>query len=197
MMIRRWILGALAALGVTSGAVTAPADAQDTTEIDPENLLLIDLPHGRVVIEMFPDVAPNHVARIKTLARQGFYDGLIFHRVIPGFMAQGGDPQGTGAGGSDLPDLQAEFNDKRHLRGTASMARAGDPHSANSQFFIMFQPNPSLDGKYTVWGRVLDGMRAVDKIAVGEPPAEPTPMVRVRVAADVTDDAPDAQDPGP
>ena len=184
MTMRQWIMAALAALGLS---VAGSTDERDTPHggIDPENLLYIDLPHGRVVIEMYPDKAPQHVKRIKTLARQGFYDGIIFHRVIPGFMAQTGDPEGTGQGGSALPDLPAEFNDMMHLRGTVSMARTNKPDSANSQFFIMFQPNPSLDGKYTVWGRVLEGMRHVDKIAKGEPPADPTRMERVSVAADV------------
>lgn len=179
----------LAALGLAVGTQTS-AEAQ--TPITPaapdlENVLYIYLPEGRVAIEMRPDKAPKHVERIKTLARQGFYDGLVFHRVIEGFMAQTGDPEGTGAGGSDLPDLAAEFNDLPHLRGSASMARTNDPNSANSQFFICFQPTPSLDGQYTVWGRVIDGMRYVDQIARGEPPAEPTVMEKVRVAADVED----------
>ncbi|MGF1607326.1 MAG: peptidylprolyl isomerase [Rhodothalassiaceae bacterium] len=181
--MKRWFASLFAALGLGAAAEAQPAG------LDPENLLYIDLPEGRVVIEMRPDKAPNHVERIKTLARQGFYDGLIFHRVIDGFMAQTGDPQGTGQGGSDLPDLTAEFNDLRHLRGTASMARTNDPNSANSQFFICFQPAAFLDGQYTAWGRVIEGMRAVDAIARGEPPAEPTVIERVRVAADVEEGA--------
>ena len=152
---------------------------------DPENILNLDLSSGgRVVIELRPDKAPGHVARIKELARQGFYDGVVFHRVIPGFMAQGGDPTGTGGSGSKLPNLKAEFNDLPHLRGTASMARTGDPNSANSQFFIMFAPNSGLDNQYTVWGRVASGMEWVDAIAVGEPPRTPTRIVKASVEAD-------------
>ena len=153
------------------------ADAQ--TKSDPENTLYLDLKSGRVVIQMFPDLAPKHVERYKTLAREGFYDNTPFHRVIEGFMAQGGDPTGTGTGGSKLPDLPAEFTTKRHfLRGTCGAARTSDPNSANSQFFIMFLPNPALNDSYTVIGRVISGMDAVDKIAPGEPPAEPTKIVR-------------------
>ncbi|MFQ5347559.1 MAG: peptidylprolyl isomerase [Rhodothalassiaceae bacterium] len=170
---------------VALGAGSAPAAGQGFGLFDPENTLYMDLPMGRVVIQMRPDKAPNHVARIKELVRRGFYDGLVFHRVIEGFMAQTGDPLGTGEGGSSLPDLKAEFNDLPHLRGTVSMARTNDPDSANSQFFIMFMPAHHLDGKYTVWGRVVSGMQYVDQIARGEPPRNPTPIVRMRVAADV------------
>ena len=153
--------------------------------VDPENLLNLDLSTGgRVVIQLRPDVAPNHVERVKTLARRGFYNGLVFHRVIEGFMAQGGDPTGTGTGSSDLPDLAAEFNSLPHVRGTVSAARAADPNSANSQFFIMFAPRFSLDGKYSVFGRVISGMEHVDAIAPGEPPAEPTRIVQASVGAD-------------
>jgi peptidylprolyl isomerase len=152
---------------------------------DPENILYLDLTTGgRVAILMRPDVAPNHVERIKTLTRQGFYDGIIFHRVIDGFMAQTGDPSGTGAGESKLPDLKPEFNALPHLRGTVSMARTQDPNSANSQFFIMFMPNTPMDGEYTVWGRVISGMEFVDKIARGEPPARPSRIVKASIAAD-------------
>ncbi len=150
---------------------------------DPENALLLDLEHGRVVIELLPDVAPGHVARIKELAREGFYDGVVFHRVIEGFMAQGGDPTGTGAGGSGRK-LKAEFSDTPHVRGTASMARSGDPDSGDSQFFICFDSAPFLDGQYTVWGQVLSGMEHVDKLKRGEPVADPDKIVRMRVAAD-------------
>ena len=160
-------------------------DAQTVDLNSPENLLYVELPAGRVVIRMRPDQAPDHVARIKELTRRGFYDGLVFHRVIEGFMAQGGDPEGTGGGGSSLPDLTAEFNNLLHMRGTVSMARSDDPDSANSQFFIMFTRNPALDRKYTVWGRVIKGMEHVDTIARGEPPAEPTKIVSMRIAADV------------
>ena len=131
------------------------------------NTLLLDTKKGQVVIELLPDNAPGHVKRIKTLANDGFYDGLKFHRVIPGFMAQTGDPQGTGMGGSDLPDLKAEFNKVSFQRGVVGMARSGDPDSANSQFFIMFEPAPHLDGQYTVFGRVTKGMKYVDALKKG------------------------------
>ncbi|ATR20391.1 Peptidyl-prolyl cis-trans isomerase [Roseomonas mucosa] len=159
---------------------------------DRENILLMDLKDGRVVIELRPDLAPKHVERIKTLARQGFYDGTPFHRVIEGFMAQGGDPTGTGTGGSPLPNLPAEFSPPakaRFIRGTCGMARTQDPNSANSQFFIMFAPAASLDGQYTIWGRVISGMEAVDKIKRGSGSSgmvrEPDKLIRLRVAADV------------
>ncbi len=149
---------------------------------DPANRLTLDLSSGgKVVILLRPDAAPAHVDRIRSLVRRGFYDGLIFHRVIPGFMAQGGDPKGTGAGGSPLPDLRAEFNRLPFLRGSVGAARAEANDSANSQFFIMFGPNVSLDGKYTVFGRVIEGMPNVDKIAPGEPPAEPTKIVKATI----------------
>ncbi|MGD9664090.1 MAG: peptidylprolyl isomerase [Novosphingobium sp.] len=145
---------------------------------DPDNVLYLDLSTGqRVTIRLMPDWAPNHVERIKTLTRQGFYDGVIFHRVIDGFMAQTGDPTGTGTGGSELPDVAQEFNPMPHLRGTVSMARAQDPDSANSQFFIVFYPRFSLDRNYTNFGRVIANMDAVDQIARGEPPANPTRIV--------------------
>src|SRR5438128_3521855 len=146
---------------------------------NPANRLSLELSNGgTVVILLRPDLAPHHIERIQTLVRSGFYNGLNFHRVIPGFMAQGGDPKGTGEGGSDLPDLKAEFTPVPFLRGTVGAARAGSPDSANSQFFIMFVPNPSLDNNYTVIGRVISGMDVVDRIAPGEPPAEPTKIVR-------------------
>lgn len=145
---------------------------------DPNNRLNLQLSDGgTVVIQMRPDAAPNAVQRIRTLANQGFYDGTIFHRVIPGFMAQGGDPTGTGQGGSKLPDLKAEFNSLPHLRGTVAMARTDAPDTANSQFYIMYAPNIALDGKYTVFGRVISGMDSVDRIAPGEPPQNPTKIV--------------------
>jgi cyclophilin family peptidyl-prolyl cis-trans isomerase len=169
---------------------TAPATQPLSTRVDadlshePENVLLLDLSDGgRVAIRLKPEWAPQHVARIKTLVNQGFYDGIVFHRVIDGFMAQTGDPTGTGSGGSDLPDLQAEFNSVPHMRGTVSMARTNDPDSANSQFFIMFYPRFSLDKKYTVFGRVIEGMQYVDAIARGEPPATPTRIVKARLEA--------------
>jgi peptidylprolyl isomerase len=149
---------------------------------NPANRLTLELSSGgNVIILLRPDAAPGHVERIRTLAKRGFYNGLIFHRVIPGFMAQGGDPKGTGEGGSDLPDLKAEFSTLPHLRGTMAMARSQEPDSANSQFYIMFAPRSSLDNNYTVIGRVIAGMDAVDRIAVGEPPAEPTKIVRATV----------------
>ena len=156
---------------------------------DLENILYIDLEYGRVEIQLLNDIAPNHVARIKTLARQKFYDNIVFHRVISGFMAQTGDPTGTGMGGSDLPDLQAEFNSQPHSRGAVSMARAQSPNSANSQFFIVTDDSNFLDNQYTVWGRVISGMEFVDKIKKGNGPNgsvdNPDAMISVRVAADV------------
>jgi peptidylprolyl isomerase len=146
---------------------------------DPANRLNLQLSNGgTVVVQLRPDAAPNHVRRVQTLVSSGFYNGTIFHRVLPGFMAQGGDPTGTGSGDSPLPNLAAEFNDLPHIRGVISMARAEDPNSANSQFFIMLMPNFSLDHDYTGFGRVISGMQFVDKIAPGEPPAEPTKIVR-------------------
>lgn len=146
---------------------------------DPANRLTLALSTGgKVVILLRPDAAPAHVARMQTLVRRGFYEGVPFHRVVPGFMAQGGDPTGKGDGGSDLPDLAAEFNSLPHLRGTVSAVRTDDPNSFNSQFFIVFLPRTALDGEYTVIGRVIEGMPAVDGIAPGQPPAEPTRIVR-------------------
>ena len=152
---------------------------------DLESTLYIDLPKGRVTIELRPDLAPGHVARIKELAREGFYDGTPFHRVIDGFMAQGGDPTGTGTGGSKKPNLKAEFSAEPHLRGVCSMARANDPNSANSQFFICFDDARFLDKKYTVWGKVTSGMELVDALKRGEPVRDPDRIVTMRVAADV------------
>lgn len=152
--------------------------------MDKENTLYMDLDYGRVVIEMLPEVAPNHVARIKELTRKGFYDGVKFHRVIPGFMAQTGDPTGTGMGGSGQK-LKAEFNKTEHVRGTVSMARTLDPNSADSQFFICFDDAQFLDNKYTVWGRVISGMEYVDMIRSGQPPKNPDVIVKMQVAADV------------
>jgi peptidylprolyl isomerase len=149
----------------------------------PEDTLIIETTKGPVTVEMRPDLAPNHVARIKELARQGFYDGVVFHRVIDGFMAQTGDPTGTGRGGSGQK-LRAEFNAEPHTRGAVSMARAQSPDSGDSQFFICFNNATFLDRQYTVWGRVVDGMENVDKLARGEPPAKPDKMISVRVAAD-------------
>ncbi|MPS70769.1 peptidylprolyl isomerase [Novosphingobium aerophilum] len=151
----------------------------------PENVLLLDLSDGgRVAIRLMPEWAPHHVERIKTLAGQGFYNGQIFHRVIDGFMAQTGDPTGTGQGGSQLPDLAAEFNAMPHVRGTVSMARTNEPNSANSQFFIVFYPRFSLDRKYTNFGRVISGMQYVDAIQRGEPPQNPTRIVQASLASE-------------
>ena len=151
---------------------------------DPENTLILETTKGRVVIALRPDLAPGHVERIKTLARKGFYDGVPFHRVIEGFMAQTGDPTGTGTGGSDLPDLTAEFNAEPHTRGVCTMARTCNPHSANSQFFICFDDARFLDKQYTVWGKVTEGMENVDKIKRGEPVRDPDRIVSMKVMAD-------------
>ncbi|BCX17319.1 MAG: peptidyl-prolyl cis-trans isomerase [Geminicoccaceae bacterium] len=175
----------LARLGLAAAACFAVAEPAGAA--DPENTLLIDLSTGgRVVIEMLPEIAPKHVARIKELARAGFYDGIVFHRVIDGFMAQTGDPTGTGTGGSGRGKLPAEFSKVPFERGVVGMARTPDPNSADSQFFIMFAPAPHLNGQYTVWGRVVEGMEFVDKIARTEPrrPAQLDRMIKVRVAAD-------------
>ena len=164
------------------------ANAQAAEVADPENALLLKLKDGDVIIEMYPDVAPNHVARIKELARQGFYNGLKFHRVIDGFMAQTGDPLGNGTGGSGQK-LKAEFNSKHHGRGAVSMARAQDPDSADSQFFICFQDAGFLDGQYTVWGQVVSGMEFVDNIKRGIGPngmvEDPDVIVSMQVLSDV------------
>ncbi|MDB5438658.1 MAG: peptidylprolyl isomerase [Caulobacteraceae bacterium] len=152
---------------------------------DPENTLVLTLDTGEVTIRLRPDLAPGHVARIKELAREGFYDGVVFHRVIDGFMAQGGDPTGTGTSGSKKPDLKAEFSDAPHDRGVCSMARTSAPNSANSQFFICLDDASFLDGQYTVWGEVTDGMDAVDALPKGEPPRKPGKIVTARVAADL------------
>ncbi|MGE4049023.1 MAG: peptidylprolyl isomerase [Acetobacteraceae bacterium] len=154
-----------------------------------ENTLYLDIPYGRVVIELRPDLAPLHVAQIKTLARRGFYDNTPFHRVIEGFMAQGGDPTGTGTGGSDLDNIRAEFsNQAKFKRGTCGMARSQHPNSANSQFFIMFEPAPHLDGQYTIWGQVTEGMEFVDQIKRGSGGGgtvqNPDRIVKMQVAAD-------------
>ncbi|MFT4054459.1 MAG: peptidylprolyl isomerase [Novosphingobium sp.] len=172
-----------------AAATPTPPPLPTTIDTDithePENVLLLDLSDGgRVAIRLMPQWAPHHVERIKTLAAQGFYNGQIFHRVIDGFMAQTGDPTGTGQGGSQLPDLQAEFNTMPHLRGTVSMARTNDPNSANSQFFIVFYPRFALDKKYTVFGRVISGMQYVDAIHRGEPPEDPTKIVQASLASE-------------
>jgi peptidylprolyl isomerase len=162
-------------------AVPGPASA---LKLDPENTIYLDLKDGRVVIRLRPDLAPGHVAHIKKLTREGFYNGLVFHRVIDGFMAQTGDPTGTGTGGSKYPDLKAEFNHMPFVRGTVGMARSNSPDSANSQFFICFADARFLDGKYTAWGEVMQGMEFVDKIKRGEPVRNPDKIVKMQVAAD-------------
>lgn len=174
-------------LTLTFSAMTASAQ-QSKLSPNLENVLYIDLKQGRVVIEMLPNIAPAHVERIKTLARKGFYDGVVFHRVIDGFMAQTGDPTGTGMGGSKLPDLKAEFSDEPHIRGALSMARASNPNSGNSQFFIVTKDSRFLDGQYTIWGRVIKGIEFVDQIKKGSGGngmvSAPDAMIKVRVAID-------------
>ncbi|QZP07203.1 peptidylprolyl isomerase [Caenibius sp. WL] len=178
--------------------IYAPVNYNVNEDLD--NILLLDLSTGeRVAIRLMPDWAPHHVERIKELARQGFYNGVIFHRVIDGFMAQTGDPTGTGRGGSQLPDIQAEFNDLPHVRGSVSMARAASDDSANSQFFIVFYPRFALDRRYTNFGRVIANMDAVDRVQRGEPPQNPTKIVQASIASDrkappaFVPPAPDAQ----
>ncbi|MBV9777996.1 MAG: peptidylprolyl isomerase [Acetobacteraceae bacterium] len=187
-MRRRTLIAASAVATLTMGRrMTDTASAQPSPE--QANTLYMDLKSGRVVIETFPDIAPKAVERVKTLAAQGFYDNTPFHRVIEGFMAQGGDPTGTGTGGSPLPNLPAEFTTKRRfLRGTCGMARTADPNSANSQFFIMFAPATHLDGQYTIWGQVVQGMEFVDAIKRGTGSGgtvqNPDRIVRMRPAGD-------------
>lgn len=179
------LLGVLGAAPASAQLIAVPGRAAAPATTDKENLWLLDLSDGgRVTIWLRPDVAPKHVERIKALTRKGFYEGLPFHRVIEGFMAQGGDPKGDGTGGSDLPDLTKEFNYLPHVRGAVSAARADKEDSANSQFYIVFQPRLTLDKKYTVFGRVIDGMGWVDAIERGEPPSNPTRIVHAYVAAD-------------
>jgi cyclophilin family peptidyl-prolyl cis-trans isomerase len=153
--------------------------------LDPENTLVMETTKGKVVIKLRPDLAPAHTERLKVLSRQGFYDGIVFHRVIDGFMAQVGCPHGTGTGGSDLPDLKAEFNNEPHVRGICSMARSQNPNSANSQFFIVFEDASFLNKQYTVWGQVVEGMENVDKIKRGEPVRDPDSIISMKVMADV------------
>lgn len=181
-VILMW-LGLFAGTAALAQTVPSPVPAPN-----PQNILHLELSTGGVVVvDLRPDKAPKHVERIKALTRSGFYDGLLFHRVIEGFMAQTGDPTGTGSGDSPLPDLKAEFNDLPHFRGAVSMARTDDPDSANSQFFIVFQPVMRLDGKYTVFGRVVSGMQFVDSIVRGEPPPTPSKIVRAWIEADGRD----------
>ena len=182
--MKNWLLAAC--LFVLSGMISVGR----ANATGPEDTLFLDLKNGRVVIELYPEIAPAHVERIKALTRQGFYDGVVFHRVIEGFMAQTGDPTGTGMGGSDLSDLKAEFTKTKHVRGTLSMARSSDPDSANSQFFICFTTASFLDGQYTAFGRVVSGMEFVDAIKRGDAAnngqvADPDRIVKMQVAADV------------
>jgi peptidylprolyl isomerase len=182
-MLRRTLLAGLAALAPLAAFAQAP-------KLDPQNTLQIDLKDGKVLIALRPDLAPKHVERIKTLAKQGFYDGIVFHRVIEGFMAQTGDPQGTGMGGSSLPNLPAEFSKESFGRGTLGMARSSNPDSANSQFFICFADASFLNGQYTVFGKVVQGMDVVDKIKRGDrnnngAVSNPDKMLKVRLLADV------------
>ncbi len=193
--MKKLIVAIMMLLGLSGTAsakdkVVAPPPAPVSTipAPEPDNILVLDLSTGgQVRIQLRPDKAPAHIERIKLLTRAGFYDGVIFHRVIEGFMAQTGDPQGTGEGGSPLPDLKAEFNDLPHLRGTLSMARTSEPDSANSQFFIVFSPSFRLDNKYTVLGRVMSGMQYVDAIERGEPPLNPSKVLHAWIGADGPD----------
>jgi peptidylprolyl isomerase len=164
-------------VGAAAVAATPPAG-------DPSNTMILELKTGKVVIRLRPDLAPKHVERVKLLAKEGFYNGLKWHRVIPSFMAQTGDPLGTGAGGSKYPDLPAEFTPTPFERGTVGAARTNQPNTANSQFFICFTHTPNLNGQYTVWGEVTEGMQFVDRIAPGEPPPKPDIIVRMYLASD-------------
>jgi peptidylprolyl isomerase len=182
--MKNQMLGLFSALLMGLAFVSGNAEARDL-----ENTLYMDLATGRVVIELRPDLAPKHVERVKELTRQNFYDGLKFHRVIPGFMAQTGDPRGDGTGGSGQ-NIPAEFSSEKFVRGTVGAARTNDPNSADSQFFITFGDTPHLDNQYTVWGKVVSGMDLVDGIAKGEPPMNPDKIVKMTVAADETSKAP-------
>lgn len=191
----KYLAGLVLALGLSACSNSAPiAQASQESQAsgslvttgatadDPSNTLIMELKTGKVTIRLRPDLAPKHVERIKTLTSQGFYDGLKFHRVIPGFMAQTGDPLGTGAGGSSLPDLKAEFSAAPFERGTLGAARTSNPDTANSQFFITFTHAPHLNGEYTVFGQVVDGMQHVDQIAKGEPPPQPDTIIKMYLA---------------
>ncbi|MEP9404601.1 peptidylprolyl isomerase [Sphingomonas sp. VNH70] len=178
-------LASLVALPAGAQIIDVPGRAPPPATTDARNLWILDLSSGgRVTVWLRPDVAPKMVSRIKTLTREKFYDGLTFHRVIEGFMAQGGDPAGDGTGGSKLPDVEKEFNYLPHVRGAVAAARAADENSANSQFYIMLAPRLALDKKYTVFGRVIDGMQYVDTIERGEPPANPTRILHAYIASD-------------
>lgn len=189
-MRRLTLIAGSAIAAFSTGSIMSETTQAQGSSLDPQNTIYMDIKYGRVVIETFPDSAPKSVERIKTLCREHFYDNTPFHRVIEGFMAQGGDPTGTGTGGSSLPDLPAEFTTRRHfVRGTCGMARTQDPNSANSQFFIMFAPAPHLDGQYTIWGQVVQGMDFVDQIKRGSggsgTVSDPDRIITMRVAADV------------
>ena len=171
-------------VGLGAHASTQAQTPPAAPKLDPANTLIVELKSGKVTIELRPDLAPKHVERVKQLAKDGFYDGIKWHRVIAGFMAQSGDPTGTGRGGSKYGNLAAEFTPTPFNRGVVGAARSADKNSANSQFFIMFAANPGLNGEYTVWGRVVDGMMAVDAIAKGEPPATPDVIVKAYLALD-------------
>lgn len=197
-MRRLMLTASLAAAIALPAAALFPAHAETTAraivvaqadQVDPSNVMLLDTKHGRVIIRLRPDLAPQHAERIRTLASKGFYDNVVFHRVIPGFMAQTGDPTGTGRGGSDLPNLPAEFSDEPFRRGTVGMARSASPDSANSQFFICFDDAPFLNGQYTVIGEVISGMEAVDSIKAGSQAnngavTDPDRITRMRPASD-------------
>jgi peptidylprolyl isomerase len=191
-MQRRTLMAATAALCLAAPIFSAIAEESvPAPKLDPNNTVYLDLPYGRVVIRLRPDLAPKHVERIKLLCHEHFYDGTPFHRVIDGFMAQGGDPTGTGEGGSKYPNLQAEFSSTAHfVRGTVGAARTSEPDTANSQFFIMFAANPNLDGQYTIWGNVVSGMEFVDKIKRGAEGSGtvdgPDKIVKMRLASDAS-----------
>ncbi|MEG9883482.1 MAG: peptidylprolyl isomerase [Hyphomicrobiales bacterium] len=192
MNVKRHVFIPLVALAVLAMAPAVSMAGDDTSgQADADNLVYMDLKDGRVTIILRPDLAPRHVERIKTLVREGFYDGIAFHRVIAGFMAQTGDPTGTGRGGSRYEDLPAEFSDTPFKRGTLGMARTQDPDSANSQFFICFADAPFLNGQYTVFGEVVDGMDSVDRIKKGDPRSgavdQPDVIVKMRMAGDIID----------
>lgn len=177
----RFLLLLLGSLFIMTATENAKAD---DLKLDPDNTIYLETTYGRVVIKMMPEVAPKHVEQIKTLTKKGFYDGIIFHRVIDGFMAQTGDPTGTGMGGSDLPNIPAEFNSTNFGRGAVGMARSANPDSANSQFFICFNDCSFLNKQYTVWGQVVEGMQFIDQIKRGEPPADPDKIISMKMMAD-------------
>ncbi len=170
-------------VGAAAAGVGAGVGATAAAPSDADNTLVLELKTGKVLIRLRPDLAPKHVERVKQLAGEGFYDGIVFHRVIEGFMAQSGDPTGTGMGGSKYPNVPAEFTPTAFERGTVGAARSGDPNSANSQFFICFKHSPSLNGQYTVWGQVSDGMQHVDQVARGEPPPVPDKIIKAYIAS--------------